>query len=259
MQKKKLILIIAAAALLLGCCALLLIPGPTAGPEPTMEAAPTPMPTSAPTAEPAASPQPFEITERFFDDALFIGDSVTGMLYSTVLAQGGLGEAEIVYANSLGCDSAVNGTRLLSYQGSFRNIPEVLRLSGARKLFILLCANDLAMYTEDIVADWQLLIDGIREEAPEVDIYIQSGTPAYSGIGGVNNENILALNEQLRLLAEERDCVYVDIAKGMMDPEGKMREEYSSDHYIHFNSDGCLAWIAALKDPASYSVPPTEN
>ena len=260
MQVRKFFLTVMAFALLV-CGALLLTGCGAEPPAPSLE--PSPEQTAAATAAPApsssAAPEPFEITESFFDDALFIGDSMTGGLYTTTLAQGGLGKAEIVYADSLGCDTAVKSMMRLWYQGGYRMIPEVVQLSGANKLFLLLCANDLSLSSEELADDWDELIDDIREDNPEVDIYIQSGTPAYSGIGDVNNENILALNEVLKQTAKDKDCVYVDIARGFMDSEGKMSEEYTTDNYVHFNTEGCLVWIEELMDPASYSVPPTGN
>ena len=103
------------------------LPAPAAlTPEPTPE--PTPLPTPRP-------PVPETIEESWFDDAVFIGDSITGMLSSYTLLNGGLGQADIIYANSYSCHGAVEEDLKLSYQGERLSMPELVEKTGAGKAF----------------------------------------------------------------------------------------------------------------------------
>ena len=40
------------------------------------------------------------------------------------------------------------------------------------------------------------------------------------------------------------------------DADNALREELSSDYYVHLNNDGAALWAELLRDPANYSVHP---
>ncbi len=226
------------------------------------EAAETPPPTVAPTT-PAPTPtpepteEPFVITEHWFDDAVFIGDSVTSPLFYYTLSNGGLGNAVISYANGYSCHKKGPDALKLPYKGHGYNAEDLVAETGAGKVFFLMAMNDLGQPMDTLRQCWLDLIDRVREKSPEVDIYIQSGTPIYDQGGDFTNENVALLNEMIQELCEETGCVYVDIARGLADETGCLKEEYHLD-FVHFSDDTGAIWVENLKDISCYSVPPTE-
>lgn len=198
--------------------------------------------------------EPPEITEEetdFFDDAVFIGDSVTLMLQNYQFSSNALGKAQFLVQGSYSVFHAVNNTMLVSYRGSSMRLPEAIAATGAKKAFIMLGANDIGAYgIEKTMKNWETMLTRIREKAPDIEIYIQSMTPVWTGgeLGKLNNPNADEYNKTLRAFAEENDCVFVDIASYMKDATGGLATEYCSDKYIHLTFAGAQVWVQVLKN-----------
>ena len=229
-------------------------PAEEPGAEPSAAAA-VPAPAElSPQTEPEPTPEPPVpeiIQETWFDDALFVGDSITGMLSSYTLINGGLGQADIIYANSYSCHGAVEEDLKLSYQGERLSMPELVEKTGAGKVFFLLAMNDLSRTPEQVTECWAAVVEDIRSRCPDTEIFIQSGTPLFTETGYLNNDNVELLNQALKDFCLDNGCIYVDIAQGLKDEEGNMQGKFSLD-YAHFNGEGCKVWIAALMDRENY-------
>jgi lysophospholipase L1-like esterase len=145
---------------------------------------------------------------------------------------------------------AVAGSMYLTYQGQQMSPWDALAASGVNKVFILLGMNDIGLYGVDkTIENWGILIGKIRESCPDIQIYIQSGTPIYHGgeKGKLTNANMNAYNVKLQAFAEENGCYYVDIATTMKDSNGALKANYCSDEYVHLTDAGCDAWALVLK------------
>ena len=93
------------------------------------------------------------VPDGYFDDAVFIGDSITLKLYHYVKDmrnQGTpcLGGAKFLTAGSLGSGNALwpvsKESVHPSYQGDKMRIEKAIELMGARKVYIMLGMNDVA-------------------------------------------------------------------------------------------------------------------
>ena len=199
------------------------------------------------------------IPESWFDDALFIGDSQTGSLGAYVLMNGGLGDALIWHVNGLACHHIVEGEKSYPFKGMYCSITDVVSLSGAKKLFLMLAMNDIGtLPVKELKSRWAGVIRSLREHCPDVEIFIQSGTPVESDFGYLTKENMDLYNEMLQEVCTETECCYVDVTKGLPDSTGYMKEEYKKDN-VHLNPDGCAVWVRNLRDPDSYSIPVKEE
>ena len=100
----------------------------------------------------------------------------------------------------------------------------------------------------------RLKIELIRDACPDIEIYIQSMTPIWTGgeIGGLNNANVNDYNAKLRVFAEENGCHYIDIAPFMRDATGGLATEFCSDNYVHLTDGGVSVWVAVLRAYAQY-------
>ena len=194
-----------------------------------------------------------EVTQEdtdFFDDAVFIGDSVTLMLQNYQLSSGSLGNVQFLVQGSYSVYHAVHNTMLVSYRGSSMRLPEAVAATGAKKAFIMLGANDIGAYgIEKTMKNWETMLTRIREKAPDIEIYIQSMTPVWTGgeQGKLNNPNADEYNKVLKAFAEASDCIFVDIASYMKDATGGLATEYCSDKYIHLTFAGTQVWVQTLK------------
>lgn len=188
----------------------------------------------------------------FFDDAAFVGDSITLGLRNYHMDRGfPLGDVTFLCQGSYSVDHAVNDTMLISYQGQDMTLEEALVVSGAKKVFIQLGMNDIALHGVDkTMENWGVMLDGIRKAAPDIAVYIQSGTPIYTAgqIGGLNNQRMDAYNVRLRQFAEENGCFYIDIATDMKDSGNGLQERYASDNYVHLTYAACKLWVTVLKN-----------
>ncbi len=194
-----------------------------------------------------------ETVQEFFDNAAFIGDSVTLKLRNYNMEYGTLGKATFLCVGSYSVNNAVTNGLYLSYQGQDMTPQDALAACGANKVFIMLGMNDIALFGEESLTvamqNWKTMLTNIREKNPDMDIYIQSGTPIYTSgqVGGLNNQRMDEYNEMLKTFAEENGCTYVDIASSVKDSEGGLAQAYCSDEFVHFTDAGCRLWISILQ------------
>ena len=264
MTKRCLILLLAALTLLTGCGQR--ADAPESPPTPEATAVPTPMPTPEPTPEPTATPEPTPeptpdmslLPVEWFSDAVFLGDSVSKTLEGYNDYFGDLGEPTFLCEYSFSVHSAINTYMTVWFRGEEWDALDVIRETGGKKLFIMLGINDIGVSLDRTMADWEVLLGGIRARDHEITFFIQSLLPMYAGtqVPELNNELIDEYNERLRALCERTGSVYVDLAPHFKNADNALREEFSSDYYVHLNNDGAKLWAALLRDPANYSVHP---
>lgn len=213
------------------------------------------------------SPVTYEYTQvddSYFNDAVFIGDSISyGFeLYVTEKRANGetvLGEAQFLtsgslsYGNSLWdvSDESVHPT----YNGEKMKLEDAIAQIKPGKIFILLGTNDVALYgVEQTIANADTEISRMLEASPGADIFIMSTTPKYSPAesnvdGALNNADIDALNVAMRQFAVEKGYNFMNIAPLFKDETGGLAADYCSDKEgmgIHFTSAAYDIWLDFL-------------
>lgn len=213
------------------------------------------------------SPVTYEYTQvddSYFNDAVFIGDSISyGFeLYVTEKHANGetvLGEAQFLtsgslsYGNSLWdvSDESVHPT----YNGEKMKLEDAIAQIKPGKIFILLGTNDVALYgVEQTIANADTEISRMLEASPGAEIFIMSTTPKYSPAesdvdGALNNADIDALNVAMRQFAVEKGYNFMNIAPLFKDETGGLAADYCSDKEgmgIHFTSAAYDIWLDFL-------------
>lgn len=187
----------------------------------------------------------------FFEDAVFIGDSVSYVLQQWNLKHSGnLGNAVFLCRSSLGLQNTIDGRLTLNYQGVSYSPEDALAAIGAKKLFVMLGFNDLALFgIEGTMERWDIFLERILEKNPDIRIYIQSCTPIYhEGQGGaLTNDNIDAYNEALKSYCLEHGYYYVDVASYFKDFRNSLVPAYCSDNQMHITYEGAVVWERVLK------------
>lgn len=255
-----------------------LVPDPTEPPETTPPTAPPPEPTEPPETEPPETeppetepPEPFvqpemigavpespRVDSSYFDDVVFIGDSISLKLTWYESAMNVLGNAQFLTEGSLGSGNALwsvsDASRHPKYNGQKMLLRESVPLTGAKKMYIMLGMNDIGVYgISGAVANLTTLINAIKQNAPDIRVYVQSMTPTTSTSYLCRNkhtiENIVGYNKALLQACLDNGWYFVNVASVMYDEYGYLRMEYCSDPGnmgIHFSNAGCAAWVDYL-------------
>ena len=202
-----------------------------------------------------AAPTNEVVNSSFFNDAVFVGDSISLRLSYYAADSGELGAAKFLVRGSYGVGNEVTGAFYLTYQGEEMKLTDALAKIGAKKLFIMLGMNDIGLYGIDAtIENWGKLLKSVREKNPDIQIYIQSMTPVWTGgeKGGLKNPNVNAYNEKLQAFAESNGCKYIDVASYMKDSTGGLATRFCSDSFVHLTDEGAIAWIKVLKAYTGY-------
>ena len=213
----------------------------------------------APTPLAGALPESGSVDSSFFNDAVFVGDSVSLKLSYYEAAVDKLGTAQFLTSGSLGSGNAlweVSGESVHpTYDGIKMRLDESIPLTGAKKMYIMLGMNDIAIYGIDgAVANMVTLIQQIQAAVPDIVVYVQTMTPITDtsnilSSGGHNPQNIHRYNEALATACQTHGWKFVNVAEVMYGQDGYLRRDYCSDPDgmgIHFTEAGCEAWISYL-------------
>ncbi len=196
----------------------------------------------------------------WFDDAVFLGDSITVFLsYYCDAHPEALGDAQFFSSGSLSYGNAqweMNDPEAVhpSYKGEVHFAEDCVQVTGAKKVFVLMGINDIAVYGLDgAVENADSFLDKLKAKADGAVIYVQSTTPIIKGMENENisNEKVRAFNVRLAQLAQEKELAYLDVYSAVCDEDGYLRYEYCCDPEdmgIHFSWDGCQAWSNYLKE-----------
>ncbi len=192
----------------------------------------------------------------YFDDAVFVGDSVSMSLQFYCASTGALGKAKFLCAGSFSPTNAHAPITEKSvhplYNGVKVRAEDGVKLYGAKKVYIMLGINSLEPF-DLCVSNMKLLIDKILWKSPDAKIIIQSVTPmtATSPIerSTLNNEVIRRYNRELYKMAKENGWYYINVSEALCDINGNLKDEYCSDPKtmgIHFNYTADKEWVDYL-------------
>lgn len=204
----------------------------------------------------------------WFDDVVMIGDSVTLKLKNFVAQQrhddpAYFGGGQFLSSGSLGSGNALwevsDKSVHPSYQGEKLLLEQSIPMTGAKKVYLMLGVNDIAVYgLEGSVENYKTLLSQIKAAAPEVEFYIQSATPICEGAerGALTNENLKVYNQMLVEMCQELGLRFVDVASVLRDENGYLPREYCSDPDgmgIHLTDLACQLWLGYLMEDAALS------
>ncbi|MBQ4618057.1 MAG: hypothetical protein IJB27_06780 [Clostridia bacterium] len=225
-------------------------------------------PTSAPTSAPLAPTTEYRspnvtyfvaesaaVDASFFDDAVFVGDSVSLKLTNYHLSTAALGNAAFLTSGSLGVANAmwdVNREDAVhpSYQGETVTVVDGIAKTGRNKVYFMLGINDLGLYgVEETFNNFKTITDDILRTSPGVTMYIQSVTPMLEDFTDLTNARINEYNALVSEYCREKGWYFVDVASVLRTADGTLPYDYCSDPDnmgIHFNDVACEVWVNYL-------------
>lgn len=187
------------------------------------------------------------VEDTYFSDTVFVGDSRTEgfHLYS------GLKEGQYLY--SVGATVSSIFTKATE-QTAAGKVPIMDALTGMEcsKVCVMLGVNELGWVSSQTFRDqYEKVIDRIQTDHPDATVMIQSILPVSQAQDDkktyVNNARIREYNALLEDLAQEKGCVYLDVASAVSDEAGCLRADLTFEG-IHLNPAGCRAWLQYLKE-----------
>jgi lysophospholipase L1-like esterase len=174
----------------------------------------------------------FEAFPLVPDDIVFLGDSIT---------EGGPWEELFpdlrVRNRGIGGDTS---------EGVLARLEQITRATPA-KVFLLIGTNDLQRGASEaeIVADITEILDRLKQETPDTEVYLQSVLPRAPSYRAA----VEALNARLAEVALERGSAWVDLYPAFLDPEtGGIRAELSNDE-LHLLGPGYALWREQIEIP----------
>ena len=190
------------------------------------------------------------VASAYFDDAVFIGDSLTTgiQLYNilpdtTVLASVGIN------INNIFTNEVINDGN-----GGQQTILDAAKDIQPAKIYTMLGTNGLkGLGPEETVRYYRQLVQQLKADHPDSIIYVQSLMPINEESFAANygyeltNAEIDECNELLMQMAGEEEVYFVNCAEAIKDENGELPAEFTTDG-LHFRGEYYNKWIDYLKE-----------
>lgn len=218
----------------------------TSPPETTTTSTEVPTTTQPPAPTETTTSPGADVSNEFFNDTAFIGDSRTEglMLYT------GLENAAFYTSKGLTVEQFFSKAVIKKGEDKV-TIPAAMEGTSYKKVYIMLGLNELGWSYESVyVEKYGQLIDKVKELAPEATIYIQSVLPVTKEKSDsdaiFNNPKVNHYNELLQKLAADKGVRYLAVNESVGLDDGALPAEATTDG-IHLNKSYCLKWLNYLK------------
>ncbi len=193
-----------------------------------------------------AVPESDPLDETYFDDAVFVGDSLTY----------GLGAYQVLDAEKVIAHTGINPQTILTKScieqpdGSTLTALEAVKAAAPHKVYLMLGSNGVAFLSQGkIIEFYGDFLDQLREALPDAIFYVQSVLPVThekeAGDDRYANSKIDALNDALLELATEKGAYYLDVAEAIKDENGCLPAGNSTDG-MHFGVSTYRIWVDYL-------------
>lgn len=191
----------------------------------------------------------------YFDDAAILGDSITYFLMQEEAKNDGLGKVTFLTRNGISIHGLVLRSKNLYFEGKPMNVEDVVASSGAHRVYMLLGCLDYQVpeSREQIMDNWNILLDRIGERCPDVQLVIVSNIPCSEKAmkSADYNKAVAQTTAELKLLAADKGCGFLDLGRYIQDHYGTMPKAYTKDEF-HMNAEGSTVWMNLLRYYAQY-------
>ena len=195
------------------------------------------------------------VEDDYFSDAVFIGDSRTVGMFE----YGGLEEISTFYASTGLTVYKMFESEIASVPGERKKITveEALQQNSFAKIYLMIGINEMGTGTvESFLEKYQEVVAHLQELQPDAIIYLQAiikVTAERSAQGDyITNEGIIARNEGIAKLADNRKIFFLDVNPEVCDESGGMIPDYTFDG-VHLKAKYIEIWKDYLKTHAIFS------
>lgn len=207
-------------------------------------------PGSTTPAKPDPGPVVTTVDDRYFEDALFIGDSRTDglRLYSPIPGA------------DYYCGTSMNIFKVMDSDfttAGYKGLQNLLKNKQYGKIYIMFGINEAGYDTDIFAAQYRSVIEQIRSSQPDALIYIQSilyvtqehekKNPVFS------TENLKGKNEKLAQMANGVDIFYLEVNDALNDGTDHLPSNYTGDG-VHLYGNYYSLWRDYLMEHAIVDV-----
>lgn len=191
-----------------------------------------------------ASGQWRNVTDDYFRDAAFIGNSLTeGLFFYTDIGE----LADGFYSTGLNVSSAQDEAFI---DGGY-TLEQKLSMKTYGKIYIMMGLNEVGWPDPDVFIEYyESLINQIRRACPGAVIYVQSILPVSAERSAegddITNENIRYFNGYIREMAERNGWVYLNVWEAIANADGVLDADATPDG-IHFGTYYMEEWLEYLR------------
>ncbi|MBR1741890.1 MAG: hypothetical protein IJ733_08475, partial [Lachnospiraceae bacterium] len=184
---------------------------------------------------------------HFFGQSAIIGNSVGLGLkhFFDTTKKGDLGNPTMLVQGSYSflADFNRNKQFMIHYKGRAMKAKDAVKVSKAKHVFINMGVNDFNTSKDKIFTNYKKYINEIKGTNPNVDFYILATTPTWKAKGRINNKEINKLNKKMKAYAAgHKDIYYIDINTPLRGADGKLKESYVSDGFLHLRMNAYEIW-----------------
>ena len=189
------------------------------------------------------------VEDDYFNDALFVGDSLTyGLQAYKIITQASFVASIGVNLGTIGSP----GTIEYADGSSFSMLEAIANQHNPSKVYVMMGTNGINwLSTETMIESYGHLLTYIRECFPDTIIYVQSILPAAYFVPerqpGLAPWKIEEYNRALQDLAEEKDAYFLDIHGLFVDEYGFLPMDIAANDGIHVGSSSYQRWYEYLK------------
>ena len=203
-----------------------------------------PLPTEPPPTDPAY----IDVTEDWFDDVLFIGDSRTVGLREYAR----LGDADYFCSVGMTVFDATE-QQLSDLNFSTTNLEGLLRSKRYSKIYISLGLNECGYPYDLLMEGYHSLLGTVRKHQPQT-VIILHGMITVSRIKAASEwyfslENLQKVNAGIRDFADGNMVRYIDANEHFADEEGYLPSDLTADG-CHFYISGYQEWAQWIYENA---------
>ncbi|MDE7281622.1 MAG: hypothetical protein K2N36_07775 [Ruminiclostridium sp.] len=167
----------------------------------------------------------------FFENDLFIGDSIsTGLYLYDYLKK------DNVFAE-VGLNPESASTREIDGETCIQRAQRL----NAKHIYIMLGSNGLAFLEADyMAAKMGELVDKLKASCPSAQVCIISISPvtkAHEAEGAETMSKVKAYNTALEKVCGTNGCKYVDLCSLLLDDEGYFADKYAEEDGLHFKGN----------------------
>ncbi len=186
------------------------------------------------------------VDKSYFDDAVFIGDSISKGLK----VYGVLPPKNVVADQNVGIDQIANDRAVyIANDGTKTTLFNALKQVpvAPTKVYVMLGSNGLPHYeNKQHIEFYYKVIDRIMQTYPNAKIYLQSVTPitaaaeeTYRKNGKTfTNKKINEFNEMVLNMAKEKGIYYINVKDSLVDANGYLSAEFAGADGVHFKKSG---------------------
>jgi lysophospholipase L1-like esterase len=208
-----------------------------------------------PTAAIMSQPENGRVDTSYFDDALFIGDSLTQgfQVYESIQ------NAHYAAYIGVGPKQLISGT-VTDKDGNVVTAIDQILAANANKVYILLGTNTLgSLDDEALLKYYDDFLDFLQPQMAADVVYYLQGIPPVTAEkaqsdANYSNDRIKNINGSLAKMAYERGWHYIDLYSALAGDDGALRGELvAGSDGVHLNSAGYEAWKEYLITHTAYS------